>query len=62
MTAAMAMLTACGGGESDVAETQSPTCIAPITVAAVGDVLLHGPLQRFAANQGNGKVAVLEPV
>jgi len=58
----VAVLTGCGGGGGESAEAQAPACITPITVAAVGDFLLHGPLQRFAANQPNGMQAVMEPV
>lgn len=58
-------LTACSGapGEGgDVAAASPPPCIAPITVAAVGDVLLHGPVQSFAAQQETGLQAVMTPV
>ena len=39
-----------------------PQCIRPITLAAVGDVLLHGPFQRWASLQPEGFFAAMEPV
>ena len=58
-----AVLGGCNGaGSGDSAEAEAPACITPITIAAVGDFLLHGPLQRFAANQPNGMQAVMDPV
>lgn len=59
---AVVVLAGCSGTGGDIAEAEAPACITPITVAAVGDFLLHGPLQRFAANQPNGMQAVMEPV
>lgn len=61
MLGAAISLTGCGEG-SVIAEPEKPVCITPITVAAVGDFLLHGPLQRFAANQPDGMQAVMNPV
>ena len=37
-------------------------CIRPITMAAVGDVLLHGTFQRWAAEQLEGFFAAMAPV
>lgn len=39
-----------------------PPCIRPIVMAAVGDVLLHGPFQRWAAAQPEGFFAAMAPV
>jgi poly-gamma-glutamate synthesis protein (capsule biosynthesis protein) len=61
----VAALSACDGAPGDgagQAEAEAPACITPITVAAVGDFLLHGPLQRFAAQQDKGMQAVMAPV
>ncbi len=41
-------------GVSTHAKLATPECIEPITLAAVGDVLLHGPFQHWAANQDEG--------
>lgn len=40
----------------------APACIRPITMAAVGDVLLHGTFQRWAAEQPDGFFAAMAPV
>lgn len=53
------------GGAPKSADVQSPPeppCIRPIVMAAVGDVLLHGPLQRWASQQPEGFFAAMEPV
>lgn len=51
------------GGQSDrAAPPPPPPCIRPITMAAVGDVLLHGPFQRWAAAQPEGFFAAMSPV
>lgn len=53
------------GGEGQ-AEAQAfdagPDCIKPIVLATVGDVLLHGPLQRWASQQSDGFFAAMAPV
>ena len=43
-------------------EPAPPPCIRPITMAAVGDVLLHGPFQRWASQQPEGFFAAMRPV
>lgn len=58
---ALGTLAGCSGG-GETSQPEVTVCIKPITVAAVGDFLLHGPLQRFAANQPDGMQAVMEPV
>jgi len=40
----------------------APPCITPIVMAAVGDVLLHDPFQRWAAEQPDGFFAAMRPV
>lgn len=62
LVSALGLLTACNGTETDETAEAAPVCIEPITVAAVGDFLLHGPIQRFAAAQENGTQAIMEPV
>lgn len=53
-------------GTSETAGAEQPAppppCIRPIVLAAVGDVLLHGPLQRWASQQPEGFYAAMEPV
>ncbi len=44
------------------ARPAAPPCIRPIVMAAVGDVLLHGPFQRWAAEQPEGFFAAMAPV
>jgi poly-gamma-glutamate synthesis protein (capsule biosynthesis protein) len=40
----------------------APACITPIVMASVGDVLLHGPFQRWASQQDDGFFAAMAPV
>lgn len=49
-------------GHSDAAQGPVRDCIKPITMAAVGDVLLHGAFQQWAAQQEEGFYASMKPV
>lgn len=60
---AFGMVTACGALPTNAVQTRTPPpCIRPITMAAVGDVLLHGPFQRWASEQPDGFFAAMRPV
>ncbi|HVQ06980.1 MAG TPA: CapA family protein [Allosphingosinicella sp.] len=48
--------------ETSAAQPPPPPCIRPIVMAAVGDVLLHGPFQRWAAARPEGFLAAMAPV
>lgn len=52
---------ALSGGPSAAAQPPRE-CIKPITMAAVGDVLLHGTLQRWADQQPEGFYTIMKPV
>lgn len=61
----LGMVAACSAGPTNAAVTAqaaAPPCIRPIVMTAVGDVLLHGPFQRWAAAQPDGFFAAMRPV
>jgi hypothetical protein len=70
MFAGLGMAAACGAlpdgdnaAQPNAAQASAPpACIRPIVMAAVGDVLLHGPFQRWASQQPEGFYAAMEPV
>ncbi|MGE3395719.1 MAG: CapA family protein [Sphingomonas sp.] len=47
---------------ADAEAPAAPACIRPITMAAVGDVLLHGPVQSRAAREPEGFYPMMAPV
>ena len=71
LTGGLGLTAACGAKSTDnlvdaaAAQAQRRAeipCIRPITMAAVGDVLLHDAFQRWAAVQPEGFFAAMEPV
>lgn len=62
MLACSALPAGTNAAEAQPAAHASRACIRPITLAAVGDVLLHGTFQRWAAEQPEGFYAAMAPV
>jgi poly-gamma-glutamate synthesis protein (capsule biosynthesis protein) len=65
----LGVATACGALPASALATQempayrtARACIQPIVMAAVGDVLLHDPFQRWAAEQPEGFFTAMAPV